>query len=203
MILIVLFLAQQFGTGVVGSAFSPIILIWFAFNTVIGLYNIITYRPDIFKAFGPNYWFAFFLRNGRGGWEKLGGVVLCVTGAPSLCGLAQALRESCHSLGWCCACVQELLHWEACCVSQVLYRCIQGGSLQNQRDTEVWYVQINMQFAEIRAAAGTEALFADMGHFNRPSIQLSTLLLVYPALMITYLGQVCPAPLIPALLAIQ
>ncbi|CAK0787458.1 hypothetical protein CVIRNUC_010678 [Coccomyxa viridis] len=114
-IIILLFMAQQFGTGVVGSAFSPVILIWFIFNTVIGLYNIITYRPDIFKAFGPNYWFAFFLRNGRGGWDKLGGVVLCVT--------------------------------------------------------------------------GTEALFADMGHFNRPSIQLSTLALVYPALMITYLGQ--------------
>lgn len=40
------------------------------------------------------------------------------------------------------------------------------------------------------AFAGTEALFADMGHFNRPAIQLSTLVLVYPALMITYLGQV-------------
>ena len=80
-IIILLFMAQQFGTGVVGSAFSPVILIWFIFNTVIGLYNIITYRPDIFKAFGPNYWFAFFLRNGRGGWDKLGGVVLCVTGA--------------------------------------------------------------------------------------------------------------------------
>ena len=38
--------------------------------------------------------------------------------------------------------------------------------------------------------AGTEALFADMGHFNRQSIQASTLFLVYPALMITYLGQV-------------
>lgn len=38
--------------------------------------------------------------------------------------------------------------------------------------------------------AGTEALFADLGHFNRPSIQLSTYSIVYPALMITYLGQV-------------
>ena len=84
-IIILLFMAQQFGTGVVGSAFSPVILIWFIFNTVIGLYNIITYRPDIFKAFGPNYWFAFFLRNGRGGWDKLGGVVLCVTGAALRC----------------------------------------------------------------------------------------------------------------------
>ena len=43
-ILIMLFLIQQFGTGVIGSTFSPIILIWFIFNTIIGLYNIITYR---------------------------------------------------------------------------------------------------------------------------------------------------------------
>lgn len=39
-------------------------------------------------------------------------------------------------------------------------------------------------------SAGTEALFADMGHFSRQAIQLSTLSLVYPALIITYLGQV-------------
>ena len=43
-ILIVLFVIQQFGTGVIGSSFSPIILIWFIFNIGIGLYNIITYR---------------------------------------------------------------------------------------------------------------------------------------------------------------
>ena len=97
-IIILLFLVQQFGTGVVGSAFSPVILIWLIFNTVIGLYNIIAYRPDIFKAFGPNYWFMFFLRNGRGGWEKLGGVVLCVTGgAPFLDTCGAAVSGTAHS----------------------------------------------------------------------------------------------------------
>ena len=100
-IIILLFMAQQFGTGVVGSAFSPVILIWFIFNTVIGLYNIITYRPDIFKAFGPNYWFAFFLRNGRGGWDKLGGVVLCVTGAALHC------RNFSRLIGLCVLCLSH------------------------------------------------------------------------------------------------
>ena len=33
------------------------------------------------RATGPNYWFAFFLRNGTQGWNYLGGVVLCITGA--------------------------------------------------------------------------------------------------------------------------
>ena len=79
-----LFLIQQFGTKFVGSLFSPIILVWFIFNTVIGVYNIAMYRPVIFKAFGPNYWFSFFLRNQTAGWQALGGVVLCITGAVSV-----------------------------------------------------------------------------------------------------------------------
>lgn len=40
------------------------------------------------------------------------------------------------------------------------------------------------------AVTGCEALYADLGHFNRPAIQLSSTVLVYPCLVITYLGQV-------------
>ena len=39
---------------------------------------------------------------------------------------------------------------------------------------------------------GTEALFADLAHFSRPAIQLSCIGLVFPALTLTYLGQVRP-----------
>ena len=125
-ILILLFLVQQFGTGVVGGIFSPVILVWLFFNTGIGLYNIIVYRPDIFKAFGPNYWFAFFLRNGRGGWEKLGGVVLCVTGgAPSSntcqllcvsqCPYPGAIDPAAGQHGGCAVCLNCcLVLWRAC-----------------------------------------------------------------------------------------
>ena len=47
-----LFLIQQFGTGFVGSLFSPVIIVWFVFNTVINLYNIIVYQPSVFRAIG-------------------------------------------------------------------------------------------------------------------------------------------------------
>eukprot|EP00271_Cylindrocystis_brebissonii_P012421 TRINITY_DN3095_c0_g1_i1.p1 TRINITY_DN3095_c0_g1~~TRINITY_DN3095_c0_g1_i1.p1 ORF type:complete len:938 (+),score=139.68 TRINITY_DN3095_c0_g1_i1:166-2979(+) len=36
---------------------------------------------------------------------------------------------------------------------------------------------------------GTEAMFADMGHFSRSSIQIAFSSIVYPSLIITYLGQ--------------
>ncbi|KAK9823651.1 hypothetical protein WJX72_004427 [[Myrmecia] bisecta] len=114
-IIAALFLIQRFGTRVIGFAFSPIVVLWLCFNAIIGIYNIAKYNPGVFRAFGPNYWFAYFLRNGAGGWRSLGGVLLCIT--------------------------------------------------------------------------GSEALFADMGHFSRPAIQLSTLVLVWPSLLLTYLGQ--------------
>lgn len=37
--------------------------------------------------------------------------------------------------------------------------------------------------------AGAEALFADLGHFSRPSIQLAFISFVFPCLVVTYLGQ--------------
>jgi K+ transporter len=37
--------------------------------------------------------------------------------------------------------------------------------------------------------AGTEALFADVGHFTVRSIQISMCSVTYPALMLAYIGQ--------------
>lgn len=39
------------------------------------------------------------------------------------------------------------------------------------------------------AITGTEAMFADIGHFGRLPVQLALSMFVYPCLMITYLGQ--------------
>jgi KUP system potassium uptake protein len=43
--------------------------------------------------------------------------------------------------------------------------------------------------AVILSITGAEALYADMGHFGRPAIGQAWLLLVFPALLLTYLGQ--------------
>ena len=51
-------------------------------------------------AAGPNYWFAFFLRNGTQGWNYLGGVVLCITGAHPTSYSALAVLYACHVSTW-------------------------------------------------------------------------------------------------------
>ncbi|KAK9866820.1 hypothetical protein WJX84_006444 [Apatococcus fuscideae] len=114
-ILVLLFAIQRYGTKFVGAVFSPIVTLWLLANMAVGLYNIFHHHPAILKAMGPNYLFDYLVRNGREGWESLGSVLFCVTGA--------------------------------------------------------------------------EALFADLGHFNRKAIQLSAFTLLMPSLVISYLGE--------------
>src|ERR1700754_3847852 len=53
-IIILLFFFQQFGTKVVGSAFGPVMLMWFIMLGVFGTMQVIHY-PSIFKALSPYY----------------------------------------------------------------------------------------------------------------------------------------------------
>ncbi|KAL6839916.1 hypothetical protein ACP4OV_029726 [Aristida adscensionis] len=114
-ILVLLFLVQRFGTSKVSRSFSPIMLVWFGSIAMIGVYNMVKYYPPVLKAASPHYIYLYFARNKRLGWEQLGAVILCITGA--------------------------------------------------------------------------EAMFADMGHFNRSSIQAAFSALVYPSLILAYSGQ--------------
>ena len=44
-ILFLLFVFQRTGTSKVGFTFAPIVIIWFAANVMINLYNIAIYYP--------------------------------------------------------------------------------------------------------------------------------------------------------------
>ncbi|XP_077229251.1 potassium transporter 5-like [Tasmannia lanceolata] len=114
-ILILLFSVQRFGTDKVGHSFAPIILLWFSFISMIGLYNIFKHDVRVLRAFNPKYIIDYFKRNGKDGWISLGGIVLCIT--------------------------------------------------------------------------GTEAMFADLGHFSVMAVQISFTTIVLPSLLCAYTGQ--------------
>lgn len=81
-ILILLFVAQQFGTQWLGRLFGPIMVIWFSFIGVIGLISL-AQHPGVLRALNP--WYAItLLREYPGGFWLLGGVFLCTTGAEAL-----------------------------------------------------------------------------------------------------------------------
>ncbi len=81
-ILTVLFLIQAFGTSVVGTAFGPIMLVWFVMLGTLGIVQI-AQGPGILAAVNPYYaW--WLLSEYPGGFWLLGSVFLCTTGAEAL-----------------------------------------------------------------------------------------------------------------------
>ncbi len=109
-----LFLVQRRGTGGIGRAFGPVMIVWFGTIAALGAVHIAR-RPEILGALSPHHGARFFVQNGFRGFRVLGGVVLSVTGG--------------------------------------------------------------------------EALYADMGHFGRKPIRIAWLGLIYPALLLCYLGE--------------
>lgn len=82
-ILTLLFLAQRWGTGKVGSAFGPIMLIWFIVIGLIGLGSVIR-NPGIIRGLLPTYAIAFIGAHPYLAFVAMGAVVLCITGAEAL-----------------------------------------------------------------------------------------------------------------------
>ena len=200
-ILIVLFSIQRFGTRWVGYAFSPVILLWFLFNAIIGIYNIAKFDPRVFRAISPSHWFSYFLRNGRGGWKTLGGVVLCVTGGRLLLLSASSVRNirvrgvwgqvgaalllPVHCVHSYCMVLYCITGWGRCChccdCHQTTWCPFSTSVLlfpADSRDLPSPFCKI-LQHSLL--AAGAEALYADMGHFSISAIRVcSSACLAHP-----------------------
>ncbi len=82
-ILIALFLVQKRGTGKIGAAFGPIILVWFVSIACLGVRGL-AHEPGVLRAFNPWHAFSFLRENGSTGFFILSAVVLVVTGGEAL-----------------------------------------------------------------------------------------------------------------------
>ena len=82
-VLTLLFIAQRFGTAVVGRMFGPVTLAWFVVLALLGVSHIIK-NPHVLVALSPHYALGFLLLHPGIAFIALGSVVLCVTGAEAL-----------------------------------------------------------------------------------------------------------------------
>jgi KUP system potassium uptake protein len=82
-VLLALFIIQPLGTARIGTAFGPIMILWFVSIAVLGAAGIARH-PDVLWAFNPLYGLQYLLTSGYRGFLVLGGVFLCVTGAEAL-----------------------------------------------------------------------------------------------------------------------
>ncbi|GAB3963808.1 KUP/HAK/KT family potassium transporter [Spirosoma terrae] len=81
-IIVLLFITQQFGTQWLGRLFGPIMLVWFSFIGIMGLLSLVQH-PGVLRALNP-WHVVTLLRDYPGGFWLLGGVFLCTTGAEAL-----------------------------------------------------------------------------------------------------------------------
>ena len=82
-VLTILFWVQKRGTGAVGMAFGPIMILWFTCLALFGLHAIIR-SPHVLLALNPYYAFQFFSHDAWLAFLSLGSIVLAVTGGEAL-----------------------------------------------------------------------------------------------------------------------
>lgn len=82
-VLVALYSVQKHGTAGIGRWFGPIMVIWFAALSVMGIINIVQ-APVILQALNPWHAIEFMLRNQFIAFVALGAVVLAFTGAEAL-----------------------------------------------------------------------------------------------------------------------
>jgi KUP system potassium uptake protein len=82
-IIIGLFLLQRRGTGSMGRAFGPVMVVWFLVLGIMGAVEIAHY-PVVLRALVPTYGVSFIIRHDFLAFIALGAVVLAVTGAEAL-----------------------------------------------------------------------------------------------------------------------
>lgn len=101
-IIVALFAVQPFGTSKIGTSFAPIVVVWLLFNLCSGIHNLVVHDHTVLRAFSPHYAFTYLNRNGRVGWESLGGLLLAFTGVEALFADLGAFGQRAVQLSWLC-----------------------------------------------------------------------------------------------------
>ncbi|ALT79304.1 potassium transporter Kup [Paucibacter sp. KCTC 42545] len=78
-----LFAVQRMGTGGIGKAFGPVMVLWFVSLALLGLPHVLE-NPQVLAAINPAYALAFCMTHKLVAFIALGAVVLVVTGGEAL-----------------------------------------------------------------------------------------------------------------------
>jgi KUP system potassium uptake protein len=108
LVLIGLFLIQRHGTGSVGKVFGPVMLLWFAVLSVMGLRWIIL-EPRVLLAVDPSNAIRLLTQHQVGALAVLAGVFLTVTGGEALYADMGHFGKTPIRLGWICIVMPALV----------------------------------------------------------------------------------------------
>lgn len=158
-IMIALFVFQQFGTGVVGGTFGPVMALWFITIGGVGLYQLIQ-NPSVIAALNPAYAVNLLIKYPGGFWI-LGAVFLATTGAEALYSdLGHVGKENVRT-GWSLVLVCLLLNY----LGQAAWLMnLEGQFLGGQRPFYAampgWLLMFGIGIATLAAIIASQALIS-------------------------------------------
>jgi KUP system potassium uptake protein len=82
-ILVLLFVAQRWGTSRIGAVFGPVMLVWFLTLGVVGLREVAPH-PGVLRGLSPSYAVVFVVDHPYKAFVAMGAIVLAITGAEAL-----------------------------------------------------------------------------------------------------------------------
>lgn len=158
-IMIALFVFQQFGTGVVGGTFGPVMAIWFITIGGVGLYQLIQ-NPSVLAALNPAYAVDLLIKYPGGFWI-LGAVFLATTGAEALYSDLGHVGKENVRMGWSLVLICLLLNY----LGQAAWLMnVEGQFLGGQRpfyaSMPAWLLMFGIGIATFAAIIASQALIS-------------------------------------------
>jgi KUP system potassium uptake protein len=172
-ILVVFFAAQRFGTGKIGEAFGPIMLLWFGVIATLGLTGVVQ-NPIVLMAIDPGHAIGFLLHSGASGPLVLGGVFLCITGGEALYADMGHFGRGPIRLSWYGVCLPALLLSYAGQTALL----IQKGSVSGNPFFELapaWAVYPLVVLATLATIIASQAIVTGSFSMTRQAMQLGWL----------------------------
>lgn len=190
-ILIGLFVFQQFGTRVVGGIFGPVMLIWFTMIGILGGKEILK-NPDVLYALNP-YYAINLLTVYPGGFWLLGAVFLCTTGGEALYSDLGHCGKSNIRVSWVFVLSMLLLSYFG--QSAFLLREFNGVHWPEGKSTFYalmphWFLPIGVAVAALATIIASQALITGCFTLVNEAIKLrlwANLKVIYPT---THRGQI-------------
>lgn len=158
-ILIALFVFQQFGSNVVGKTFGPIMSVWFITIGALGAYQI-SKNPSVLEALNP--WYAVeLLIKYPGGFWILGAVFLCTTGAEALYSDLGHCGKQNIRVGWSVVIVCLLLNYfgQAAWLMSLEGQMI-GDNIPFYATMPEWFLPFGIGIASMAAIIASQALIS-------------------------------------------
>ncbi|MBY0433851.1 MAG: KUP/HAK/KT family potassium transporter [Cyclobacteriaceae bacterium] len=194
-ILVALFVFQQFGSSVVGSTFGPVMLVWFIFIGAVGAYHL-SFNPEIIKAVNPVYGFNLLAKYPGGFWI-LGAIFLCTTGAEAMYSDLGHCGKSNIRLGWGFVKISLLLSYfgQGAWILNNFHDQPLGGTIPFFSMMPDWLLIFGVIIATMATVIASQALISGTFTLVNEAMKLK----LWPATRVRYPSQVKGQIYIPAI----